>query len=102
MPRNKVVDVGSSRFTVRGLTFEELVELGSTNVEGRESKDVVVEVLSQCLVDPKLQRDQITALDDKTLVALVSEVLVIAGSNVEKIGFVSKPPERGSQTDMIM
>jgi hypothetical protein len=47
MPRNKVVDVGSSRFTVRGLTFEELVELGSTNIEGRESKDVVVEVLSQ-------------------------------------------------------
>lgn len=53
-------------------------------------------------MDPKLQRDQITALDDKTLVALVSEVLVIAGSNVEKIGFVSKPPERGSQTDMIV
>jgi HEAT repeat protein len=72
MPRNKIIDVGSSRFTVRGLAFEELVNLGSANAEGRESKDVVTEVLSQCLVDPKLKRDQITALDYKTLAALVS------------------------------
>jgi hypothetical protein len=94
MPRNKIIDVGSSRFTVRGLAFEELVNLGSANAEGRESKDVVTEVLSQCLVDPKLKRDQITALDYKTLAALVSEVLNIAWSNMEEMELVSTPPDR--------
>ncbi len=101
MPRNKIVDVGGSRFTVRGLTFEELVKLGSANAEGRESKEVVTEVLSQCLVDPKLKRDQITTLDDKTLVALVSEVLDIARGNMEEMGFVSMSLDRGSPRDMI-
>ena len=101
MTRNKIVNGGGSRFTVRGLTFEELVKLGSANAESRESKEVVTEVLSQCLVDPKLKRDQITTLDDKTLVALVSEVLDIARGNMEKMGFVSMSLDRGSPRDMI-
>ena len=99
MPRNKIIDVGSSRFTVRGLAFEELVNLVSANAEGRESKDEVTEVLSQCLVDPKLKRDQITALDYKTLAALVSEVLNIAWSNMEEMELVSTPPDRAPPKD---
>ncbi len=96
MPRNKIVKVGGSRFTVRGLTFEELVKLGSVNAESRESKDIVAEVLSQCILKPKLKRDQITALDDKTLVSLISEVLTIARGNLENIGFIAMPHDKGS------
>jgi hypothetical protein len=102
MPRNKMIDVRGARFTVRGLTFEELVKLGSANAEARESKDVVAEVLSQCLVEPKLKQDQITALDDKTLVALLGEVLNIARGNMEGMGFVSMPPDKGPPRDMIV
>ena len=101
MPRNKIVDVGGSRFTVRGLTFEELVRLGSVNAESRESKDVVAEVLSQCIVNPKLGRNQITALDNKTLVSLISEALTVDKGNLEKIGFVSLPQDKGPPKDMI-
>jgi hypothetical protein len=101
MPRYKVVDVCDARYMVRGLTFEELVELGSANADSRESKDVVAEVLSQCLVDPQLKRAQITALDDKTLVALVTEVLDIAKGNLEDMGFVAIPQDKGPPRDMI-
>jgi len=92
MPKNKIVDVGGTRYTVRGLTFEELVKLGSANAEEKESQMVVAEVLSRCLIDPRLGHEQITSLDDKTLVALVAEVLDIAKSNLEGMRFVAMPP----------
>ena len=92
MPKNKIVDVGGTRYTVRGLTFEELVKLGSANAEEKESGMVVAEVLSRCLIDPRLGHEQITSLDDKTLVALVAEVLDIAKSNLEGMHFVAMPP----------
>jgi hypothetical protein len=92
MPKNKIVDVGGTRYTVRGLTFEELVKLGSANAEEKESRMVVAEVLSRCLIDPRLGHEQITSLDDKTLVALVAEVLDIAKSNLEGMRFVAMPP----------
>jgi hypothetical protein len=101
MPRNKIVDLGGARFTVRGLTFEELVKLGSANAEARESKEVVAEVLSQCLVEPKLKQDQITTLDEKTLIGLISEVLDIARGNMEDMGFVPMPQDKGPPRDMI-
>ena len=101
MPKNKVVDVGGTRYTVRGLAFEELVKLGSANAEEKESRMVVTEVLSRCLIDPRLGHEQITSLDDKTLVALVAEVLDIAKSNLEGMRFVAMPPDRGPPRDMI-
>jgi hypothetical protein len=52
-------------------------------------------------VEPKLKRDQITTLDDKTLIALVSEVLDIARGNMEDIGFVPMPQDKGPPRDMI-
>jgi hypothetical protein len=99
MPRNKVVDVGGTKYTVRGLTFEELVKLGSANAEEKESKVVVAEVLSRCLIEPKLKNEQITRLDDKTLVALVSESLDI-NSGMMEMGFVPMPQDKGPP-DMI-
>ena len=102
MPRNKVVDVGGIRYTVRGLTFEELVKLGSASTEEKESKAVVAEVLSRCLIEPRLRREQITGLDDGTLVALVAEVLDIARSNMEGMGFVAMPPDKGPPRDMVV
>jgi len=86
---------------VRGLTFEELVKLGSASTEEKESRAVVAEVLSRCLIDPRLRHEQITSLDDKTLVALVAEVLDIAKSNLEGMRFVAMPPDRGPPRDMI-
>ena len=91
MPKNKIVDVGGTRYTVRGLTFEELVKLGSANAEEKESRMVIAEVLSRCLIDPRLGHEQITSLDDKTLIALVAEVLDIAKSNLEGMRFVAMP-----------
>jgi hypothetical protein len=90
MPKNKIVNVGGTRYTMRGLTFEELVKLGSGNAEEKEIKTVVAEVLSHCLIEPKLKHEQITRLDDKTLITLVSEVLDIAKSGIE-LGFVPMP-----------
>ena len=81
MRRNKVVEMGDFRFKLRGLTFEELVKLGSANNEAWESKDVVAEVLSQCIMEPMLKIDQIVALEDKTLVTLMYEVLDIPRKN---------------------
>ena len=101
MPRNKVVDVGGTRYTVRGLTFEELVVLGSADAESKESREVVAEVLSQCLIDPKLRPDEIAALDDKTLVSLVMEVLDIAKGSLSEMGFVPMPPDKGPPRGMI-
>ena len=72
MSRNKVVEVGGKRYTVRGITFEEFVKLGSMGSESKESKAVVAEVLQRCLIEPKLKSEQITGLDDKTLVTLVA------------------------------
>jgi hypothetical protein len=102
MPKNKVVDVGGTRYMVRGLTFEELVKLGSASTEEKESRAVVSEVLSRCLIDPRLRHEDITRLDDKTLVALVIEVLDIAKNGLEDMGFVSMPPDRGLLRDMIV
>ena len=92
MSKNKVVDIGGTRYTVRGLTFEELVKLGSTNTEEKESKAIVAEVLQRCLIDPMLKFDQIKHLDDKTLVTLLTEVLDIAKIGLEGVGFVAMPP----------
>jgi hypothetical protein len=92
MSKNKVVDVGDTRYTVRGLTFEELVELGSTNIEEKESKTIVAEVLQRCLIDPMLKFDQIKHLNDKTRVTLLTEVLDIAKIGLEEVGFVAMPP----------
>jgi hypothetical protein len=78
MPKNKIVNIGGTKYMVRELTFEELVKLGSENAEVKESKTVVAEVLSRCLIEPKLKHEQITHLPDKALVTLVSEVLDIA------------------------
>ena len=101
MPRSRVVEVGGSRFTVRGLTFEELVMLGSVNAENKESKEIVAEVLSQCLVRPKLERNQISELDEKTLVSLVSGALTQARGNLENMDFVTMPQDKGPPRDMI-
>ena len=87
MPRSRVVEVEGSRFTVRGLTFEELVRLGSVDAENKESKEIVAEVLSQCLVRPRLERSQISELDEKTLVSLVNGALTQAKGNLENMGF---------------
>lgn len=76
---------------MRGLTFEELVRLGSASAEEKASKAVVAEVLSRCLIAPRLEREQITRLDDRTLVALVAEALDIARGNLENTGLVAMP-----------
>lgn len=102
MPKNKIIDVGGTRYTVRGLTFEELVKLGSSGAEEKESKAVVAEVLSRCLIEPRLERDEITRLDEKTLVALVTEVLDIAKSGMMDMGFVPMPPDKGPPRDMVV
>ncbi len=102
MPRNKVVDVGGTRYTVRGLTFEELVILGSTDAESRESREVVAEVLSQCLIEPKLKLEEIAALEDKVLASLVMEVLDIARGNLSEMGLVPMPPDKGPPRDWIV
>ena len=91
MSRNKVVDVGGTRYTVRGLTFEEFVMLGSIGSESKDNKEIVAEVLQRCLIEPKLKSEQITGLDDKTLVTLVTIALDIAKSGLEGIGVVSMP-----------
>jgi hypothetical protein len=101
MPKNKIVDVGGTRYTVRGLTFEELVKLGSASTEEKESKAVVAEVLSRCLIEPHLKNEDIRKLDEKTLVALVSEVLDLAKGSLEGMGFVAMPPDKGPPRDMI-
>ena len=93
--------MSGTRYTVRGLTFEELVKLGSSNAECRESRDVVAEVLSECLVDPKLRRDQITVFDDNTLVALVTEVLDIAINDLKATESASSSLDKGPPRDMI-
>ncbi len=99
--RNKVVEIGGARYTVRGLTFDELVKLGSTGSDEKESRTVVAEVLQRCLIEPKLKFDQITRLDDNTLITLVTIVLDIARNGLEGMGFVSMPPDRGPPRDMI-
>ena len=101
MPKNKIVDVGGTRYRVRGLTFEELVRLGSAGAEEKGSKAVVAEVLSRCLLEPRLESEQIIRLPDKTLVVLVTEVLDIAKSSLEGMGFVSMPSDKGPPRDMI-
>jgi hypothetical protein len=101
MPKNKVVDIGDTRYKVRGLTFEELVKLGSSNAEEKESKAIVAEVLSCCLIEPKLKHEQITRLDEKTLITLVSEVLDIAKDRMMEMGFVPMPLDKGPPRDMI-
>ena len=90
-----------TKYTVRGLTFEELVMLGSADAESKESKEIVAEVLSQCLIEPKLRRDQIAALDDKILASLVMEVLDIAKSSLSEMGFVPVPPDKGPPSSWI-
>ncbi len=102
MPKNKIVDVGGVRYTVRGLTFEELVKLGSAGTEEKGSKVVVAEVLSRCLIKPRLGREQIARLDDGTLVALVTGVLDIARSGMMDMGFAPMPPGKGPPRDMIV
>ncbi len=92
--RNKVVEIGGAKYKVRGLMFDELVKLGSTGSDEKESRTVVAEVLQRCLVEPKLKFDQITHLDDNTLVTLVTIVLDIARNGLEGMGFVSVPPDR--------
>lgn len=87
MSRNKVVEVGGARYRVRGLTFEELVRLGSASSESKESKMVVAEVLQRCLIEPKLRIEQISGLDDKTLATLVTVVLDTARSGLEGMCF---------------
>jgi hypothetical protein len=94
MPKKKSVDVRGTRYTVRGLTFEELVKLGSTGAKEKESKAVVAEVLSRCLIEPKLGHDQIANLSNKRLVALVSEVLDITKSGMTDRGLVPMPLTR--------
>lgn len=91
MSRNKVVEVGGKRYTVRGITFEEFVKLGSIGSESKDSKAVVVEVLQNCLIEPKLKSKQITGLDNKTLVTLVAIALDFAKSGLEGIRVVSMP-----------
>ena len=100
--RNKVVEIGGERYTVRGLTFDELVKLGSAGSDEKESRTIVAEVLQRCLVEPRLKLDQIANLDNSTLVALVSVVLDIAKSGLEGMGFVVMPPDRGPPRDMIV
>jgi hypothetical protein len=89
MSKNKVVEVGGTRYTIRGLTFEEFVTLGSMGSESKDSKEIVAEVLQRCLIEPKLKSEQITGLDDKTLFTLVTIALDIAKSGLEGIGIVS-------------
>lgn len=101
MPRNKVVEVEGTKYTVRGLSFEELVMLGSADAESRESREIVAEVLSQCLIEPKLGRDEIAALDDKVLASLVMEVLDIAKGSLSEMGFASVPPDKGPPSSWI-
>jgi hypothetical protein len=84
----KVVYTTGSRYTVRGLTFEELVKIDSANTESREIRDVMVDILPQCFVDPKLRRNQISVLDDQTLNTLVNEVLEVTRSNLDNMGFI--------------
>ncbi len=91
MSRNKVVEVGGKRYTVRGITFEEFVKLGSMGSESKDSKEIVAEVIQRCLIEPKLKSEQITGLDNKTLVILVTIALDIAKSGLEGIGVVSMP-----------
>jgi hypothetical protein len=91
MSRNKVVEVGGKRYTVRGITFEEFVKLGSMGSESKDSKEIVAEVIQRCLIEPKLKSEQITGLDDKTLFTLVTIALDIAKSGREGIGVVSMP-----------
>ncbi len=100
MTRNKVVEVGGETYRVRGITFEELVRLGSAGSEGKEGKAVVAEVLQRCLVEPRLRFDQITRLDDRTLVTLVTVVLDTAKSSLGSMGFASVPPDRGPHGEM--
>jgi hypothetical protein len=95
MSRIKVVEVGGEKYIVKGLTFEELVKLGSIGSESKESKTVISEVLQRCIIEPKLKFEQIAGLDDKILMTLVTVVLNIAGSGLEGIRFVSMPPDRG-------
>jgi hypothetical protein len=66
----KIVEVGGERYTVRRLTFEELVKLGSASSEDKEDRMVVAEVLHVCLLEPRLRLDQIAGLDDRSLVTL--------------------------------
>jgi len=101
MSKKKTVEISGARYVVRGLTFDELVKLGSADVDGKESRTVVAEVLGRCLVEPKLRNEDIVRLDDKTLVTLVAEVLDIAKSGMMEMGFVPMPPDKGPPRDMI-
>ncbi|MGD0802685.1 MAG: hypothetical protein ABSA11_01260 [Candidatus Bathyarchaeia archaeon] len=98
---NKVVYTTGSRYNVRGLTFGELVKIGSANTESREIRNVMVDILSQCFVDPKLRRNQISVLDDQTLNTLVNEVLEVTRSNLDNMGFIPPHMDKGSLRDMI-
>ncbi len=95
--RNKVVKIGEARYKVRDLTFDELVKLGSTGSDEKDSRTVVAEVLQKCLIEPKLKFDQITHLDDITLMTLVTVVLDIARSGLEGMVFITMPPTGGKQ-----
>ncbi len=95
--RNKVVKIGRARYTVRDLTFDELVKLSSTGSDEKDSRTVVAEVLQRCLVEPKLKFDQITHLDNNTLLMLVTVVLDTARSGLEGMRFTTMPPTGGRQ-----
>ncbi len=98
MARSKVVRAGGKRYRVRGLTFEELIMLGSMSAKRLESKQVVTEVLSECLITPKLTRNQIVSLSDSVLARLAVYVLELASVSARMASYPyprTESPRRG-------
>ena len=90
MARNKVITANGVKFTVRDLTFEELVNLGEKDITNKDMRDVVNEVISRCLISPPPKKINVATLDQPTVIKLTTEVLRLTRGNIKKSEFI--PP----------
>jgi len=83
----KLVNVNGVRYLVRGISFEELVKLGSNNVDSKRSREVVVELVTQCLIEPRLTWKQVKSLPNGTLSPLISILLDFNKGNSRRMNY---------------
>jgi hypothetical protein len=78
MAVSKTLDLEGVRYTVRGLIFEELIQLGRRGIEGKDDQTIVKEIAQCCLVDPKLNSKGINCLNGTTLSHLAHAILKLS------------------------
>ena len=74
MTESKTLEIEGMRYTIRGLIFEELVQLGQSGLEGKDGQTVVKEIAQCCLVAPKASLND-NRLNDEVLTKIAREVL---------------------------